>query len=144
DIIDCVKALLGDPNFAPYLVFEPEKHYTDDSEKTRMYHDMHTGKWWWEKQQLEVKIPGSTIVPIIISTDKTQLTLFRNKTAYPVYLTIGNIPKEIHQKPSARAYVLLGYLPTTHLEGVTNGLTRIPVAANFFRVKLSDVQVAIE
>ncbi|KAF8995257.1 hypothetical protein BDQ17DRAFT_1522847 [Cyathus striatus] len=58
-------SLLGDPNFAPYLVFEPEKHYTDDR------------RWWWEKQkQLEVKTPGSTIVPIIISTDKMQLTLF--------------------------------------------------------------------
>ena len=52
---------------------------------------------------------------LIVSMDKTQLTLFQNKSAYPVYLTISNMPKEIHQKPP-----LLGYLPTTHLEHITN------------------------
>ncbi|KAJ7348674.1 hypothetical protein DFH08DRAFT_698238, partial [Mycena albidolilacea] len=55
--------------------------------------------------------PGASIIPIIISSDKTQLTVFGNKTAYPVYMTIVNIPKEICRKPSRRAYVLLGYLP---------------------------------
>ncbi|KAF9000765.1 hypothetical protein BDQ17DRAFT_1391292 [Cyathus striatus] len=145
DIIDCVKALLGDPNFAPYLVFEPEKHYTDNTETTRMYHDMHTGRWWWEKQkELETKTPGSTIVPIIISTDKTQLTLFRNKTAYPVYLTIGNIPKEIRRKPSARAYVLLGYLPTTRLEGVTNKSSRQRMLANLYHACMSTILKPLE
>ena len=33
---------------------------------------------------------------------------------------IGNIPKEIHQKPSKQAYVLLAYFPTLQLENVTN------------------------
>ena len=49
------------------------------------------------RPQVELKKdhPGATIIPLVISTDKTQLTLFRNKSAYPVYLTIGNIPKEI-------------------------------------------------
>ena len=32
------------------------------------------------------------IVPVIISSGKTQLTTFRNKSAYPVYITIGNLP----------------------------------------------------
>jgi len=65
---------------------------------------------------LEKDKPGATILPIIISTNKTLLTLFRHKQAYPVYLTIGNIPKEIRCKPSCCAYVLLGYLPTTCLD----------------------------
>jgi hypothetical protein len=41
----------------------------------------------------KTKKTGCTIIPIIISSDKTQLTTFRGKVAYPVYLTIGNIPK---------------------------------------------------
>jgi hypothetical protein len=58
--------------------------------------------------------------------------LFRNKNAYPIYLTIGNIPKEIRCKPSSRAYVLLGYLPTTKLETVTNKAARRRLLANLY------------
>ncbi|KAJ7083906.1 hypothetical protein C8R43DRAFT_826367, partial [Mycena crocata] len=58
---------------------------------------------------------GATLVPVIISTDKTQTTMFRNKSAYPVYMTIGNIPKDIRRKPSRQAYILIGYLPTSRL-----------------------------
>lgn len=40
-----------------------------------------------------------------------------DKTAYPVYLTIGNIPKSIRRKPSQHAQILLAYLPTDPLDG---------------------------
>lgn len=50
--------------------------------------------------------------------------MFRNKTAYPVYMTIGNIPKDIRRKPSRHAHVLLAYLPTTRLDHVTNKAAR--------------------
>ena len=69
---------------------------------------------------IEKDTPGATIVPVLVSTDKTQLTQFRNKSAYPIYMTIGNIPKEIRRKTSLRAYLLLGYLPTTKLEQEKN------------------------
>ncbi|KAH7904457.1 hypothetical protein BJ138DRAFT_993077, partial [Hygrophoropsis aurantiaca] len=96
DVIKCVKALYSDPDFAPYLAFRAERHYADQDQTTRLFHDMHTGKWWWETQkQLDARKLGATIIPIIISSDKTQVTMFRNKSAYPVYMTIGNIPKEI-------------------------------------------------
>ena len=47
------------------------------------------------KEALEKDHPGATILPVIILSDKTQLTNFSNKSAYPLYMTIGNIPKEI-------------------------------------------------
>ncbi|KAJ7467226.1 hypothetical protein B0H11DRAFT_2239471 [Mycena galericulata] len=51
---------------------------------------MHTGKWWWSTQEaVERDNPGATIIPIIISSE---LTVFGNKTAYLVHMTIGNIP----------------------------------------------------
>ena len=52
DVIACIKALFADPDLAPYLVTTPEKHFTYNTYggRTRMYHDMHTGKWWWETQ----------------------------------------------------------------------------------------------
>jgi hypothetical protein len=47
DIIACIRTLFGDPDFASVLVFRPEKHYVDEKKEERMYHDMHTGRWWW-------------------------------------------------------------------------------------------------
>jgi hypothetical protein len=92
DVIGCVKALFGDPELAEHLILTPERHYVGSDKTIHQYHDMHTGKWWWSTQKkLEEEQSGATIIPIIISSDKTQITLFRNKTAYPVYMTIGNI-----------------------------------------------------
>ncbi|PCH41885.1 hypothetical protein WOLCODRAFT_89528 [Wolfiporia cocos MD-104 SS10] len=133
DIIECIKALFGDPEIARYLVFAPERHYANAQKTVRLYHDMHTGDWWWTAQEaIEKQLPGATIIPVIISSDKTQVTLFRNKTAYPVYLTIGNIPKEIRRKLSQRSYVLLAYLPTTRLEHLKSKASRRRAVANIF------------
>ena len=88
---------------------------------------------------LEKDLPGATILPVIISSDKTQLTNFRNKSAYPLYITIGNILKEIRRKPSNRAYVLLAYLPTTRLENVTNKSARRRLISNLYHSCLSQI-----
>ena len=50
DVLECVQALYGDPELAPILVFAPEHHYTDADKTDHLFHDMHTGKWWWETQ----------------------------------------------------------------------------------------------
>ena len=84
------------------------------------------------------------MVPVILSSDKTQLTLFGSKSAYPVYLSIRNIPKVLRQKPTQRALMLLGYIPTTKLEHIDNKSTRRRALANLFHTCMQKILVPIE
>ncbi|KAI0749087.1 hypothetical protein C8Q74DRAFT_1212299 [Fomes fomentarius] len=140
DILECIEALYGDPEFAPMLLLVPERHYADGDRTVRVYFDMNTGKWWWATQkQLEERRPGATVIPIIISSDKTQLTVFGNKTAYPVYMTIGNLPKDVRCKPSRGGQILLAYLPTSRLLHITNKAACRRTLANLFHACMSRV-----
>ena len=50
NVIECIKALYGDAEFSKHLVFKPERHYKSADKKQRIYHELHTGDWWWEVQ----------------------------------------------------------------------------------------------
>lgn len=81
---DCVASLVGSPHLAPHMLWEPEKHFSteDCAPGTQQYSEMNTGEWWW-KTQIESPA-GSTIIPLIFSTDKTMLTSHSgDKVAYP-------------------------------------------------------------
>ena len=58
DVVGCVKALFGDPELAPILVFAPEKHWNHNRTE-QLFHDMHTGKWWWAVQVSERRVLSS-------------------------------------------------------------------------------------
>ncbi|KAH9007554.1 hypothetical protein EDB85DRAFT_1884333, partial [Lactarius pseudohatsudake] len=100
-----------------------------------------TGKWWWSVQ---LRSPGATVIPIIISLDKTQLTQFRSKSAYPVYMSIGNIPKDIHCKPTCHVQMLMGYIPTTRLEQIQNKSAWCHALANLFHACMHNLLSPIE
>jgi hypothetical protein len=71
---------------------------------------MYTGDYWWTEQE---KLPlGATLVPLICGSDKTLLTTMAgNQSAWPVYITIGNLSNRIRQTPSSNAVLLLALLP---------------------------------
>ena len=67
------------------------------------------------------KLPaGAMLAPVILASDKTKLSQFHgNKTAWPIYLSIGNISKEKHHELGSRMTILIGYLPVAVLDCFT-------------------------
>ncbi|KAH5236807.1 hypothetical protein HBI72_246820 [Parastagonospora nodorum] len=68
----------------------------------------------WNIQQ---SLPdGATVVPIIISVDKTQLLLISGDVAaWLVYVTIGNLSREARRRRSTPGTLLAGFIPTTKI-----------------------------
>ncbi|KAG1898632.1 uncharacterized protein F5891DRAFT_1129435 [Suillus fuscotomentosus] len=114
DPVECVRDLIGNPAFKDYLSYVPEQVFADPQGKTRVYDEMWTGDWWWNMQE---HLPsGAVVAPVILASDKTNLTRFRgDKAAWPIYLTIRNIKKDIRRQPSKHATVLIGYLPISKM-----------------------------
>jgi hypothetical protein len=50
NVIDCIRHLFGDPEFAPHLHLVPERHFTDASKTNRAMHEMNSCRWWWATQ----------------------------------------------------------------------------------------------
>jgi len=100
--------LLAHLPFQEHLDFEPV--HLADFEGHRIYSEMNTGDWWWDTED---PLPaGATIVPVICVSDKTQLTNFLgDQHAWPLYLTIGNIRKDIRCTPNKCPWTLDGLIP---------------------------------
>ncbi len=55
--------------------------------------------------------PGATVVPVILATDKTLITKLRGDVStWPVYITIGNISRDIRRKQTVPSKLLLGFI----------------------------------
>ncbi|KAG2362143.1 hypothetical protein BDR07DRAFT_1451311 [Suillus spraguei] len=80
--MESIKDLIGNPLFKDHMVYTPACTYKDSA-----------------GLQLKQLPKGATITPIILASDKTCLSQFwGDKSAYPVYLSIGNIAKEKWQQ----------------------------------------------
>ncbi|KAJ7697259.1 hypothetical protein B0H17DRAFT_1197650 [Mycena rosella] len=136
DPVECVKELLGNPAFTAQC-YEPYRVFKNADHTNREYNEMWTGNWWWTIQELLPK--GSTLAPIILASDKTQLTRFSgDKQAWPVYLIVGNIDKQTRRAPSSRATILIGYIPVSKFE-IFSKKQRSGVSHQFFHDCMSSM-----
>ncbi|QRW06771.1 hypothetical protein RhiLY_05770 [Ceratobasidium sp. AG-Ba] len=121
DPVEAVKCLIRNRRFLHHMRFAPEMHWTSDDPETRkrVFDEVWASDWWQRMQGLVGE--DGTIAPIILSTDQTLMTRFSgSKKAWPVYISIGNIGKDIRRKPSERAWVLIGYIPVSQLSNISH------------------------
>ena len=84
-------------------------------------------------------------MPVIISLDKTQMTTMSGRqSAYPVYLTIGNISKVIRQKATKHATVIIGYLPINEFNNVSTNLLQIRMKGKLLHCTMSSIMEPLE
>ena len=63
---------------------------------------------------MSLKRKLGTIVPIICASDETHLMNYSgDKSAWPVYITIGNLSSKVRNASSSHRLLLLGLLPIT-------------------------------
>jgi hypothetical protein len=64
-----------------------------------------------------MQAPGGTILGIILSSDKTILSVGTgHQSLHPLYLSIANIDAEVRCKQSYHSFVLIGLLPLPHFK----------------------------
>ncbi|KAF9491508.1 hypothetical protein BDN71DRAFT_1363469, partial [Pleurotus eryngii] len=113
--VKCICELIGNPAFKDHLAYLPKCVFGNIKETNWLYNEMWTAEWWWKIQESMQR--GAFVAPVILASNKTQLSNFgSDKSAWPVYLTISNLSKEICQCPSCHGTVLIGYLPITKLQ----------------------------
>jgi len=116
DIFECIQFFSARLHFQAHLDFELLR--LADSESRRIYSKMNTGDWWWDMQD---QLPaGATIMLVIYASDRTHLQQFPgNLYALQLYLTIGNIGKDIRCTPKRCAWILVWLIPCP-LKGAEN------------------------
>jgi Plavaka transposase len=108
DVVKAIKFLIGHRPFRDALTYAPTRVYNTSNQ--RVYNELYTADWWWETQ---ARLPdGATVVPVLLATDKTQLTTHHgDKSSWPVYITIGNLDRKTRRKQNLPANLLLGFIP---------------------------------
>ena len=112
DIVKVLEFLMGHGPFEHHLSYAPVRQFSGVGNDNRIYDEMHTADWWWRTQG---EIPeGGTIIPILLATDKTMLSLHHgDESAWPIYVTIGNLDRGTRRNQTVPGSVLLGFLPVT-------------------------------
>jgi hypothetical protein len=108
DVETVIRFLLGHTPFKDNLTYCPVRLWNDSD--SRVYTEMWTGDWWWEMQE---KLPaGGTVVPLLIGIDKTVLTQHHGDlSAWPIYMTIGNLDSHTRCQQTRPSLTLIGFMP---------------------------------
>ncbi|KAG2012091.1 ubiquitin and ribosomal protein S27a [Coprinopsis cinerea AmutBmut pab1-1] len=103
--------LVENPKLAPEFVWESAKMFkkNDDAMWERFVTEPWTGDDW---AKIEDNLPDDGVpLCLIVYADKTQLSSFGGKKAYPVYAKIANLPAHIRNGKGIGGGCVVGWLP---------------------------------
>ena len=125
DTLQVLEDMVGDTRLASSMKWAPEKYY--NSSGKRIYSELWSGDWWWRKQvssswgetdlkeeiqnRSEANAESVTIIPVILTSDKTHLSGSGKVKAWPVMMTIGNISNDVRFVPGKHCAQLIALLP---------------------------------
>jgi hypothetical protein len=123
DVLAVVQDILSDPLVAKDMIWAPTKLYDQDG--NRVFAELCTGNWWCAMQEsVDAQEPSDgskTIIPLILSSDKIVYGRFSGtQKGWPLYLTVGNIPKAKRWLPSKTHSRLVALMPETDGELLFN------------------------
>ncbi|KAJ7166605.1 hypothetical protein C8R46DRAFT_899136 [Mycena filopes] len=110
DPLECLQSLLSNPLLQDHIQYTPFHLWANAERLMRIYTEWLSGDVAWDIQN---KLPlGATLLGGVLASDKTQLTaMTRNRSAYPLLITLANIDMDFRMKASHHAFLLLALLP---------------------------------
>ena len=104
NIIDCIAEICDSKVLADHMSFvpDPDAELLQSGERV---HGLFKNCLWW-RQTMAVVGPDFQLVPVILYSDKS---FFKNVSAYPIYVTIGNVDDHVRQR--AGAFRMCGLIP---------------------------------
>ncbi|KAH9066073.1 hypothetical protein EDB83DRAFT_2506343 [Lactarius deliciosus] len=122
DALDVIEYIFGNPIFAPYMQYDPQRVWMDISKAERVYSEYMTGDFAWQSQVLEKNrtgpdfqslLPtGATQLAVVGASDKTCVTAMTGGLEmYLAYLTLANIVSEVRMKASSHTWMCFSFLP---------------------------------
>ncbi|KAF8319480.1 uncharacterized protein EI90DRAFT_3132592 [Cantharellus anzutake] len=108
DPVEFAHFLFQNPDFDGDMAYAPSWVFSSDG--AQVYSEMMMGNEWHFQQSLLDE--GSTILGIILASDWTHLTSFTgDKKMHAIYISLGNISKNVCWKHNMCAWLLLAKVP---------------------------------
>ncbi|KAH9020515.1 hypothetical protein EDB84DRAFT_1589727 [Lactarius hengduanensis] len=106
DALSVIEYIFGNPVFASYMQYDPQRLWTDASRTERIYSEYMTGDLAWQSQD---SLPdGATQLAVVAMTGGLEM--------YPAYLSLANIVSEVRMKATNHAWMCFGFLPIVKFE----------------------------
>ncbi|KAG8727897.1 hypothetical protein FRC10_005488, partial [Ceratobasidium sp. 414] len=111
DIEECLDYLVGRPDLDGEIIFPPEVIFAGDDE-IQVFDQMPTGHTWHQILHNAGQDPDAALGGVLFGSDKTHLTHYSGDVkVHALYVSLGNIKKDMRAQTSKRAWMLIAYIP---------------------------------